>query len=54
MRIGYFTRGSVLGSQDFLANFKDPQKENINKGHPLKGVDSRIRSQRNLRKNIIS
>ena len=54
MRIGYFTRGGVLGSQDFLANLESPKKESGNKGHPLKGVDSKINSYRNLRKDIIS
>ena len=55
MRVGYFTRGGILGSRDYLASFESPNdKESRATGHRLLGVDSEVHSWRNLRRDVIS
>ena len=49
IRIGYFTRGSVLGSTDFVQGFRKPGRESSSLGR-IEIFDSDFRSLRNLRK----
>ena len=53
MRVGYFTRGGILGSHAFLANFGEFREGKRKQAHPLLGVDAEICSHRNLRKHIV-